>query len=186
MWSGNDVTVITPSLPERTVLLGRAIGSVRGQTRQPYEHLIALDYALHGDGHVARNRLVAAATTEWVAFLDDDDAWRPRHLEVMLQVEAEQESDIVCSLIEWTGDGPTANHSCDFTTVRASNWFNPSAALVRRSLLLDVGGFPAPAPPMWDDWAAWIAMLNAGARYACTHDPSASVIYYWHGGNISA
>lgn len=179
----SDITVITPSLPERIIMLTRAVTSVTSQTVQPFEHLISVDHHRHGDGHLARNRLAWAAQTEWLAFLDDDDKWMPKHLEAMLEVS--DEADIVCSPIIWEGEGNVAIHSCDFSTMPVSNWFNPSAALVRRAVFLGVGGFPPPKPPMWDDWACWIKLFNAGARYVCTHEPAASAVYHWHGRNIS-
>ena len=164
-------------------MLNRALQSVNEQTVKPYEHLVSVDHWGWGNGAVARNRLAAAAETEWLAFLDDDDAWRPQHLSSMLN--AGESADLVCSLIEWTGEGNAAIHDCDPSKLHTSNWFNPSAALVRRHVFLDVGGFPAPAPPMWDDWACWIRLVDAGARYACTHDPEAAAIYNWHETNIS-
>ena len=54
---------------------------------------------LHYDNRgvaVARNRGIAAATSDWIAFLDDDDVWAPRRLEVLSQyIAAHPECDAI-------------------------------------------------------------------------------------------
>ena len=97
------VTVITPSWRRHNLLLGSCIPSVHAQDFRDYEHLIVSDgpdpelAALelppqtrliqldeHDPGvrwgHRARLRGIEEARGQILAWLDDDDAWRPRHL----------------------------------------------------------------------------------------------------------
>lgn len=84
----------------RQELVGRAIESILAQSR-PADRIIVVDDGStdgtaerverfgsavtcvrqsNGGGASARNRGVAAADTDWVAFLDSDDLWEPDHL----------------------------------------------------------------------------------------------------------
>jgi glycosyltransferase involved in cell wall biosynthesis len=105
------VTVIVPTW-NRRALLAEALGSLYAQTYPRWEAVVADDGSGDGTaewvdslgdprvrvvrcshrGHVGnvRNRGVAAGTGELLAFLDSDDVWLPRKLE--LQVAAMRES----------------------------------------------------------------------------------------------
>lgn len=61
-----SVTVITPSLPSRANLLAESCRSVAAQERPPDAHLIGIDHRREGSA-ANRNRLVRAATTDWLA-----------------------------------------------------------------------------------------------------------------------
>ena len=53
-------------------------------------------------GLEARNKAMDLATGEWLAPLDDDDSWSPRHLELLLARQAESNADVVYSRSEAT------------------------------------------------------------------------------------
>jgi glycosyltransferase involved in cell wall biosynthesis len=63
-------------------MLAEACASVAAQTLQPAEHLIYVDYKHDGPATLI-NRMVAAAQTEWISILADDDLYDPEHLEAL-------------------------------------------------------------------------------------------------------
>lgn len=141
------VTVVTPTLPQRHVKLLAACDSVREQTFQDWTHLIVpngpdqrLGELLEQIGHVGErvrvvplgqphptpghwNRVLAGliADTPYIAYLDDDNLWRPRHLEVLVgALEKHPEVGFAYSQLQYVdgrvlGDGQirpgaTVNH----------------------------------------------------------------------------
>ena len=125
-----QISVIIPS-HGRPHLIGRAVKSALGQTLENIEVIVVLDgpdeaslaalyqfddrrlkikqlSSNHGLGE-ARNSGVREALSSWIAFLDDDDEWLPRKLE--LQIKAAEKSPfrypvITCRVIarDDTGD----------------------------------------------------------------------------------
>lgn len=90
MYSGADITVITPTIPGRNTQLIRAMESVRGQTIKPDAHIIVnrtVDLSKNVRQRISesRNQGIQAAHTSFCAFLDDDNAWLPEHLECLLR-----------------------------------------------------------------------------------------------------
>lgn len=151
------VSVITSSLATRTALLAEAITSVNAQTIVPLEHLIGIDHARRGSAFV-RNQLASVARGTWLAFLDDDDLLHPHHLEALL--DASEGADLVYS----RPDGYDPVRPFDADALRAGN-FIPVTVLVRRTAFVDAGGFDENAPHGWEDWGAWLALLDRGARF---------------------
>ena len=104
------VTAVIPTR-NRPELLQRAIASVRAQTYSPIEIVVVIDgpdnatrallSAMPGEclrfiplqksvgGSDARNIGVQNATSEWIAFLDDDDEWLPTKIEKQLASAAQ-------------------------------------------------------------------------------------------------
>lgn len=92
------ITVITPAHPARlrNGKLTRAVNSVCAQTLLPDAHIITID----NDGEGAaptRQRALMQAKTDWVAFLDSDDIFLPKHLEWLMAHVLEQGSDFAYS-----------------------------------------------------------------------------------------
>lgn len=80
----HDVTVCIPNIPLRFRELSRAVTSVGRQTRPAQAISVATDTEYEG-AWATRNRAVAAASTTWVALLDDDDFFHPTHLSILLE-----------------------------------------------------------------------------------------------------
>lgn len=180
------VTVITATMPGREWELCQAAASVWQGTVVPYAHLIrgkAPGRWGPGPIHLAeqRNELLKAATTPWVATLDDDDRFLPNHLEEL--GKAFDDADVVYS---WDA----THHIPVEQRVNVNGWpwseiaarlakrnFIPSNAMFRRDLALSVGGYPEHysihsgtfkgTPCTWEDWALWFRLAEVDARFVC-------------------
>ena len=117
-----------------------------------------------------RNRGVSAAVGRWVAFCDDDDLWAPNKLRE--QVRAAQ-----LSAGSWVYTGAVKIDSAlrvvggepppppDVVHRRLPGWTlipgGCSGVIVRRDLVLDVGGFD-PSLVNLADWDLWSRLAQAG------------------------
>jgi glycosyltransferase involved in cell wall biosynthesis len=204
------VSVVIPSR-NRAMLLRRTLRTVLAQKPVDLEVVVVDDgstddtaaVAAAADSRVvvcrnsraagvstARNRGIAEARGEWIAFCDDDDLWSPNKL--ALQLRAAEEADA-----EWAygGDvnvdanlrvlsgGPPPD-SADVVAL-LPRW-NPlpsggSNVIVRASLLAAVGGFD-PALRRTEDWDLWIRIARRGPP-ACVRKPL--VAYRFHPGNVT-
>jgi hypothetical protein len=125
----------------------------------------------------ARNAGIAAAAADWIAILDDDDIWLPGKLEAQLEAAMLTGAALVsCNfcVFDEQGEVPAAGLAhcpADLTISEALTLGNyvsgGSAALVRKSVLLKLGGFDEslPAAEDLDMWRriAWnhpIVILN--------------------------
>lgn len=146
------VSVIIPAHPARLVngMLQRAVGSVWAQTRLPDALHIAVD--TEGAGAAAtRQRALMAAETDFVAFLDSDDMFLPKHLEWLLQHQADTGADFCYAwfkVLQQFADGRTniLEHDPVFPVSHYLNEFDPEnpiettiTVLVRTELAQQVG-----------------------------------------------
>jgi glycosyltransferase involved in cell wall biosynthesis len=181
-------------------MLAQAMTSVTAQTRPPDEIHVVTDQLGQGASWT-RNQTWRAATSDWVAFLDDDDVWFPQHLERLLDASAD--ADVVYPWFELSVGNQSDPLACrvdgELRTplgvefgdeqaryIREENNFIPITLMVRRALLEEVGGFPALNSPEWpenccEDWATWRKLLDAGARFK--HVPERTWRWNWHGAN---
>lgn len=90
------ITVCIPTIPPRREMLLRAQLSVSFQTYPAEAISIAQDIDHRGAG-VTRQRALDAAQTDWVAFLDDDDAFMAHHLDTLMRAAQEHDADYVYS-----------------------------------------------------------------------------------------
>jgi glycosyltransferase involved in cell wall biosynthesis len=173
-------------------MLVEALRSVEAQSYQQYEVIVVDDGStdetaaslaafpwvrvirneVGGGAPAARNSAIAAATGDYVAFLDDDDLWFPWTLAIY--VEAIR---IHGSPAQVTANGTTFTQSRKLDAVGclpphflnfrdylsyATNpvqpgWLLPTGACVRRDLLTAVGGFD-PGLSYFEDEDLWLKL----------------------------
>lgn len=190
-----DVSVCIPTIPPRAHLLRRAVGSVYRQTMQPTVVHIALDTERLG-APANRTRALAMATTEWVAFLDDDDEFEPQHLQRCLQHAADTGADVVYpwfTVVGGTDPLGWEGRPFDAAALRRGPNYIPITVLVRRELAMATGGFVDSrdkarigSTTPWatcEDWAFWLALLDLGATFS--HLPERTWKWHHHGSNTS-
>ncbi|MGB8254003.1 MAG: glycosyltransferase [Pseudonocardiaceae bacterium] len=66
---------------------------------------VAVDLNREGLAPFTRNSALAAVTTEWCAFLDDDDQWKPNRVQGLLEAAEETGTEVVCPWREMVGAG---------------------------------------------------------------------------------
>jgi glycosyltransferase involved in cell wall biosynthesis len=133
------ITVCMPSIPPRTSLRNTALSSVNQQTLQPAAISVAIDVNREG-APATRQRALDAVTTPWVAFLDDDDAFKPVHLEHLFEHAMETGADMVYSWFEVLGG------TDPFPATHFTNQFDPDnpiettiTTLMRTDLAKQIG-----------------------------------------------
>ncbi len=105
----------------------------------------------------ARNYAISVAKSDWVALIDQDDLWYPNHLEDLVKAVEEQRGlklgwvysdfddiDIDGHLIgrNYIKRAGTANPKRDLRTVLSEGVIiQPSATLINRAAIIEVGGF---------------------------------------------
>jgi glycosyltransferase involved in cell wall biosynthesis len=140
----------------------------------------------------ARNRGIAEATGDWVAFVDDDDLWAPDKLTRQLQAARDTgrtwayagavKVNIDQRMVGVSAPPPTPEE----LIARLPRW-NPmpggcSNVIVLGTLLQAAGRFDRQLVNL-ADWELWIRLARAAGRPACV--PRPLVGYRQHGGNRS-
>jgi glycosyltransferase involved in cell wall biosynthesis len=205
------VSVVIPT-HDRRDLLARALRSVLAQ-RGIELHVVVVDdgsaddtramVAAIGDPRVeyvrhaeplgvsaARNSGIAAATADWIAFLDDDDLWAPDKLR--LQIHSVQESDrrwsfggsvLLTPSLEIAGAGPCPppERVRDELPLRNIVPGGASSVVVHRAILEQVGTFDTSLRHM-ADWDLWIRIAQTGPPAGVD---APVVAYRLHGSNAS-
>jgi GT2 family glycosyltransferase len=162
----NDLTVVTSTIPERADMLAELAGCMQRQTVAPDAWLVHVDETREGPA-ACLNRLVAAADTEWVFRADDDDLFDDDHFETIID-HLGDDVDFVyswprCEPGGWIGErGLQVVHP--IKTLRVVNWI-ASAAAVRRSTWLDLGGLNEDPEVLNEDHDFIARLVDAGARF---------------------
>ena len=171
-------------------LVGEAIDSVLAQTVAPFEVIVVDDGSVDGTGErlvaygsrvryvfqenqgvaAARNLGVRLATSELIAFLDADDVWHPRKLELQLAAMAENPAlgILGTQYFAWPApafpkvEGPDRAAVVEVPWVRLAvrNQFGTSSILCPRSILARVGPFDTNLQGP-EDYDLWLRIAEA-------------------------
>ncbi|HEY3689659.1 MAG TPA: glycosyltransferase [Pseudonocardiaceae bacterium] len=185
----SDITVVIATIPIRAKMLRKALASVVLQTFQPAAIVVEYDHE-HTGAAATKNRGLAKVTTGWVAFLDDDDQFMPEHLGKLREAQLDSGADVVYSMpfIPQISGGidPSGMRGAPFDPdeLRRRSYIQ-TTSLVRTKLMQSTGGFQLPrhVESDYDDWGAWLALLDAGAAFY--HLAEQTFVWEHHGRNTS-
>ncbi|MBN2105982.1 MAG: glycosyltransferase family 2 protein [Deltaproteobacteria bacterium] len=205
------VSIIIPT-HNRKFLLQRALNSVLKQTFTDYEIIVVDDastdgtdelLASHFYGNVtvikksssegpgaARNTGILASQGDYIAFLDDDDKWLPKKLQLQMQLMKQHPSVgmVYCGFLQMDENGAELRQvlpekrGAVFQDLLIRNHItgSDSAVLIRKSLLDEIGLFDNNFYTC-EDWDLWI---RAARRSHIDFIAEPLVKLYIHGSNL--
>jgi glycosyltransferase involved in cell wall biosynthesis len=141
--------------------------------------VVYVEVAEHADddcnfGARARNRGLEAATGDLIAYLDDDNAFRPHHVATLSRALIESpEKDFAYSQMFRHGFNDVVG-----LEPPTYGWIDSSILMQRRDTHLKFGLWPVPAPYAVD-WELVSAWLSNGATWVFV--PEVTVDYYMRG-----
>jgi glycosyltransferase involved in cell wall biosynthesis len=178
-----QVSVIIPTY-NRARIIKEAVDSVLAQDFKHFELIVVDDgstdntsdvLAPYGDDvsiffqenkgvSAARNRGIAEASGQFIAFLDSDDLWLPKKLATQVDFFNQTPDALICQTEEvWIRNGirvnPKKRHKKPsgmiFERSLALCLVSPSAVMMRRELLDSAGGFDETLP-VCEDYDLWL------------------------------
>jgi glycosyltransferase involved in cell wall biosynthesis len=190
------VTVVIPTRNRRATLES-ALASVKAQTWPHLEVVVVDDASSDGTGPMlaaeartdpmlrvirndvpqgaaaARNQGIEAATSGWIAFLDDDDTWLPGKVDAQLrQLEAAPEAVAAsCAYFyraPWRPERIVhVRAGATIQDMLATNSLGgASVCLARTDTLRAIGGFDVRLRS-GQDWDLWLRLFQAGPIVCC-------------------
>lgn len=184
------VSIIIPTF-NRALKVARAISSVLYQTFRDFEivvvddgstdetagslaqfrhHITSIRHPGNLGVSAARNSGIKAARSAFVAFLDSDDYWLPKKLSVQMGFFSKNPGAVACQTEEiWVRNGrrvnPRKKHRKPTGDIFEPSLrlclVSPSAVMLRRSLLREIGLFDEGLPAC-EDYDLW---LRIASRY---------------------
>ena len=215
----NRFAVVVPLYNKRPHI-GRALNSILAQTEAPAEIFVVDDASTDGGlddvvryrderlkilrrpepgpgGYAARNMAVLRAQSDWIAFLDADDAWAPDHLAtIAAAIEQAASPRLACVFTGYSNVWPDGRKELDRYSRQVGRagtraldfpallnaWLDlkecpiwTSAAAFRRQALIDAGLFPAGRCVRGGDKDLWLRVARNAEVLAA---PGTTAIYH--------
>lgn len=196
--AGELVSVIMPAYnAEKTI--AAAIASVVGQTYPRWELIVINDgstdrtasvlQALAGQENrinilstpnsgaaAARNCGIAAANGSWIAFLDSDDAWEPRKLEIQMDaLRRDRTIDLIFTASAFMDEEGRRLSYClpvpreiTYRKLLKQNVISCSSVIVRKELAVR---YPMKGGDIHEDYALWLSLLRDGCKAYGINEP---------------
>ena len=202
------VSVIIPSYNSGK-FLDEAVQSVVSQTYQNLEIIVVNDgsddcteevaqkwqvadrrikYIKHSRNQglsAARNTGIKNAIGEYIAFLDADDVWLPKKIEIQIEKIKETNTDLAFS--DWYvwdpqkdiktkvfGSSPIKGKKDLLKFLIKKNFGNPSTAILRKAGLNRIGLFDESLPSS-EDYDLWLRFILSGMKIIFINQP---LVYY--------
>jgi len=208
------ISVVIPTYNHAS-FLQRAVASVLGQTYKNWEIIIvdndSIDntdeviasfnderifvHKINNNGVVAasRNAGIRAARGEYIAFLDSDDWWSERKLEICSK-QIKMEYDVIYHRLWFVTDETKKNHKIlpsrklkapiFYDLLYKGNTLPNSSVLVKKQLLFEVGLLDEGRELIAsEDYDLWLKLANVTNKFIEIDEPLG---FYWYGGqNLS-
>jgi glycosyltransferase involved in cell wall biosynthesis len=158
---------------------------------RPFADRIQLIRKENGGGASALNAGAAAASGEFLAILDADDAYHPRRLETLAELARNRpDLDLITTdarFVVEDGEGGTFATYTPFATDSQRTAIFESCFVggwpaIRRSRLKEIGGFDEGLRTGYD-WDCWLRLLLTGSEAGMMKDPYYR--YYLHAGSLT-
>jgi glycosyltransferase involved in cell wall biosynthesis len=206
--SSVTISVVIPAYNAGS-LLGETLDSVLAQSTPAHEIIVVDDgssddtaevVARYGDAvrylwqknqgqAVARNTGIQAATGEWIALLDSDDLFLPERLRRAVEtIEADPGLVLVYSAFDYLYEDGSRSFYPSFPAgdlwpaLRYRSPILPSTTTIRRSALLEAGGF---RKVFIEDWDLWFRLVRRHTAAAFQDLPECLLLYRRWDGNAT-
>jgi len=189
-----QISVVLSTHNRASHYLPRAINSVIAQSFQDWELLVIDDGSTDNTSEVVasftdkriryykiknfgcdtrpKNTGIQRANADLVAFLDDDNSFRPDHLQALYNAFQKDSSIGVAYADRWVHfedaeqgqDQIGINMDFDYSTLMKRNFIDTSDVLVRKDILFKVGGFDE-SIRKFIDWNLWVRIAKYGYKF---------------------
>jgi glycosyltransferase involved in cell wall biosynthesis len=205
------VSVIIPAF-NAARFLAETLDSVMAQTAAPFEIIVIDDGSHDGTDEIAlqygeavtllrtnrkgvsgaRNAGAAAASGDWLGFLDADDLWLPNKLERQFAALDGRSPLVYCDRINVGNRGglpeiqseiqPLLEGDVFTKLLLTGNAITTSGVLMRADLFRELGGFDENPAMLAEDWDLWLRVAASHTICAC-REPL--IRYRLHEGGLS-